>query len=222
MSNEKTLGECLNLLAGTYGVELDELMVEGYRIGLHGVPGDAIKRAVTRVLQDGKRQYMPRPGELRELALTDGVSVESRAVAAWDCLSEAVVRFGHNASVCFDDGLINAAVRREGGWSRICGLPEHEFDVWIRKSFIATYSMLAREGCSEDQARYLPGDHELKNHNRIGSKLPGSDKVYRGETIQRIGSRYPVALPAPEPQPRRIGFAPKLKTVGGENHNATV
>ena len=83
--------------------------------------------------------FMPKPGELRQLAVGD------RAENAWLAVVRAVqVHSGYN-SVRFDDPVISHVIVLNGGWERINDLPKGDFDVWLRKRFIDDYNRMAGE-----------------------------------------------------------------------------
>jgi hypothetical protein len=175
-----------------------------YEIGLSGISPQAVERAVANGLQRWK--FMPSPAEIREIAITGGGSFESAADRAFTVLQDAVRRHGSDCSVNFEDGAINAAVRRLGGWWQCCDQPKQQFEVWYRKGFIATYTAILREGATEEERRHHVGRMEVANQKWEGLPMPGGG-VYQlgafGTGVISIGSKYQPLLPSPEPQPRR-------------------
>lgn len=89
-----------------------------YEIGLAGITPEAVERAVALCLQ--RMKFMPSPAEIREIAVTDGGSYETVAHQAFTVLQDTVRRLGSDYSVNFEDGAINATVRRLGGWQKCC------------------------------------------------------------------------------------------------------
>lgn len=190
-NNTEALGKCLLMLSGLFQIELDDIATEAYRIGLAGLSPSQINAATRAVLTSPSFKFMPKPGELRMLAVTYGRGVESQIDAAWLLLSRAIQRHGSSSSVNFRDGLINATVRILGGWSRCCELPTEEFEKWYRRDFSATYSRLLLSGASPDVCGYLRGENERHNSQWVGRTDWGKgDTAYALPAPEEIGCEY--------------------------------
>ena len=218
MNDAERFANAITALAESFRQKATPGMFHGYRLGMQGVPIDAVERAAALALQRCK--FMPVPAELRELAGASGTSYEAMAEKAFHTLTKAVRQLGPDSSVNFADGAINAAVRLLGGWIRVCDLPREEFDKWLRKDFIATYVRVCKDGASEDLRSYHGGRLERDNAAWEGRTLPGGG-VYRigmfGSEVNGIDVDYVPALPAPEPKRQiaaraDVGFTPKLIT----------
>lgn len=204
MTDDERFANAITALVESYRQKASAGLYHGYRLGLGGIAIKSVEKACCLALQRSK--FMPSPAELRELALTGGTSYESAAQLAFVSLRREVRRLGSDGSVWFSDGAIHATVRRLGGWRACCDQPRSQFDVWYRKSFLATYISILREGASPDECRYLSGRLEAHNADWEGSTLPGG-RIFRSEEfgggIHRVDVPYTPALPAPAPQPRR-------------------
>lgn len=162
MFTDQEREQCVKLIAAlarTFGRDADEATFTGYELGLSDVPLDRIQQAVVRAIRE--RKFMPTVAELRELA--GELTADVRAVKAWDAFQRAVVRHGSYKSVDFDDPVINATVRNQGGWERVCGLPVSEFDKWLRKDFERCYTALCQAGVGPDAGAPLLGYHDRNN-----------------------------------------------------------
>ncbi|HUT60448.1 MAG TPA: DUF6475 domain-containing protein [Phycisphaerae bacterium] len=152
----------ISALVVTFSKEASEALFEGYRIGLEGVPVEAVEHAVARALRECK--FMPLPAELRELA---GIlSPADRAIKAWDIFTRAISVHGCYTSVNFDDPVINATIRNLGGWVPVLIEMEEQGDTWVRKNFERIYKSLASTGITNSQALALCGIHEQNNVGR--------------------------------------------------------
>jgi hypothetical protein len=200
--------------------EPTQLALAAYDLALADLATDAIVRACRIALQ--RCRFLPVPAELREIAVTNGTSYASVAAHAFVTLQRAVARLGEDRSVNFADGAINAAVRRLGGWRRVCLLDPAEFDKWFKRDFVETYTRVIREGCREDELAYLPGQLELKNAPLVGKPLPGGGTYdaerHGGGRAATVPARYLIVLPSPVPTPRvaaaeALQIGVKLKTL---------
>lgn len=167
-----------------------------YEAGLQGLGVEQVRMACVSSLQQN-RQYMPTPGELRELGLSSGRTFESVVADAWECLGRGILRVGSSGSPNFEDGLINAAVRHLGGWERVCGLSSDEFEKWFRKDFERVYLQFLRTGCTGELRAPLVGSIERES------------AAYHGKTNPRSGSTY--ELPAPIDIP--AGYKPNVPSL---------
>lgn len=146
-------------LARTFNSQADEALFIGYKMGLDDLPIEAIETAVGAAMRTC--EHMPTVVALRKL--TGEASSDDRAVVAWSVFERTVVCEGAYTSVDFDDPVINAVVRSCGGWQRCCGLPEEEFDKWLRKDFLKAYTALSSAGISREAAAPLIGIHDAGN-----------------------------------------------------------
>lgn len=220
----KAVGECVGLLAGSFRVEVDALLLEAYRIGLDGLSPEQIRLATAKVLQ-GDFEFMPPPGKLRQLASTGGVSFEARADVAWLEFDRTVGAKGGDYSVSFEDGLINATVAMLGGWIFCCEKTGDDYFVWLQKQFKETYVRLCNAPkVSEELRRPLVGRLEVQNGCFPNELLEAMDGVYTGQPLL-IRTSQPVMLPPAEGRrriervategPKRIGECLRLASQAG-------
>lgn len=107
--------------------------------------------------------FMPRPAELRALALGDD---ESQTERAWVAFREAMRIAGAYASVLVrDPALASTILAIAGDWPRAC-TQELTAEMWAskRKEFGRVYRVMAQRKL--DGARYLPGHAEQTNAGR--------------------------------------------------------
>ena len=196
MASRKQVGLVVAMLAEAFGRKTTPALFEAYQIALGDVSDHAVGTAGKAALC-GTGGFMPTPGQLRELALTDGRGMGSRVDEAWETLNKAIDRFGSTKSVNFRDGLINATVRTLGGWEYICQRPVEEFAKWVKRDFTATYTRLMQSGCSLDSTRYLPGAVERENAAWVGKPYGNGEKLYQHPAPEEVAAPYTPLLEAP-------------------------
>ncbi|TWU27396.1 DUF6475 domain-containing protein [Bythopirellula polymerisocia] len=187
------IARAVAILASSIRIEVDEFLLESYRIALQDVAPEKIERAIEIVLQ-GDFQFMPTPGRLRFIARSGVASLEYRADIAWHEFDQAVGRYGGDCSVSFDDGLINATVRSLGGWPYCCEKTGDDYNVWLKKEFKETYCRLwSCDDVSSDLRAPLTGRLALANSGYAEDEL-GKYKAFTGG-IESIPTEQPVLLP---------------------------
>ena len=155
-------------LAAAYRQEADKFTQQAYLMGLVDLPTEKIRAAVITAMR--AEQFMPTVATLRRLAGAE-LSTESRAVVAFDALSNAVVRHGAYTSVRFDDPILNTTVQSLGGWVRICETSEAEWDSHFRHRFMAAYrgNLEAKRGTMHGQRGIAAAEN---THNGFETKPP--------------------------------------------------
>lgn len=127
---------------------------------------DALKDLPLERVIDGLSQaaktckFMPRPAEIRQLALGD---VEDRAEAAWMLFRKAMQRVGAYASIAVEDPALGEAILAMfGSWAEAC-TAEFSSEMWTakRKEFSRVYKVLC--GRQLVGTRYLAGQCEQSN-----------------------------------------------------------
>jgi len=205
-----TVATYIAMLCEAFARKPTKAMFMAYEAGLQGLSSAQLKVACLTSLQQN-RQFMPSPGELRELGLSDGVGFESVSSRAWDCLCGGIRLVGSSGSPNFEDALINAVVRHFGGWERVCGMPTDEFEKWFRKDFEKIYLQLLRTGCSEDLRRPLVGSIERENSVYHGLPNPRTGRIYELPAVVSVPAGYAPrvpSLPAPE---RKLSDVPQIE-----------
>lgn len=214
------VAHALALLFEAFNRQPTALTFAAFDVALQGIEPDLVERACRLSLH--RCRFMPAPAELREIALTDGTTYETVSQRAFVTLQRAAQRYGPDRSVCFQDGAINAAIRRLGGWPRVASLEAGEFDKWFRKDFTETYARILRDGCDPQELAYHPGLTELKTAHLVGTELPGGGTFDRdrhgGGPVAIIAASFRPLLPAPAPVPRvsagaQLQIGIKLKTL---------
>lgn len=192
----KEFAMAVTLVAESFRQTLSGAQIGAYEIGLDDLPIADVKRACVTAIRQCR--FMPAVAELRELA---GVQVprldggKSAALAAWSQLQRARSEHYLASAVEFEDLAITATVRALGGWERLLGLPDEQFEVWLKKEFLELYPVMV---ASPNYRLTVP---------LIGY---GSDLPVR---IGRGGVATVKALPAPARSPEVAGL---LEQIGKE------
>lgn len=154
--DKSRFGLLLALLGETFDKDITRTRLEAYWIGLGDLPADQFETAVHAALRQCK--FFPAPAELRELA--GHGSGNDAAVRAFAIVLQTIP-LGPYKHVCFQDGVINATIRNQGGWPMFLGrFDGGESEKWARLEFCKTYASLVRAGVNDDAARPLPGINE--------------------------------------------------------------
>jgi hypothetical protein len=121
---------------------------------------EQVSKALSAHLMDPERgQFMPKPADIvRQLQGTN----TDRSLIAWGKVLDAMQRVGAYATVCFDDGLIHAAITDMGGWMQLCRGKVDELP-FLQKRFCDGYKAYANRGDVVYPAVLL-GEHEIANN----------------------------------------------------------
>lgn len=164
--------KAITAVAETLRHQLSPIALRGYLLALADVPLEALQMACVKAISSSR--FMPAPVELRELAGLAEPKPADRALSAWGHVVEAIRKHGAYATVEFDDKAIHGAIRRLGGWLRLCNTDSDELHNWVRKGFLDAYESCARVPDQfPEPLRGIPGDHGKPV--RIQT-LPGPDR----------------------------------------------
>jgi hypothetical protein len=205
LASKPKIAAVVGMLCEAFNRKATPATYKAYEVALSDIPDDLLGLAGNATLTSN-RDFMPTPGQLRELAVTGGCGYATRAERAWLEFDRAVARHGADHSVSFADGLINATVRTIGDWIFCCGRVGEDYSVWLRKQFIETYMRLCIHGASESLRQPLMGSIWKANvefPNELLDKLP---RLNAGQ-VQAIETRQPVLLP-PSETPKQIAQRP--------------
>lgn len=116
--------------------------------------------------------FMLDSGGFRELCVTGAGSstIEDEAHKAWESV---VKNLNHTANAFFKDSAIAEAVRKIGGWKKLCMSYEKDLP-FIKKEFVANYSISKRSGKEFDHKLF--GAYE-NNNIFIGFKNADEEKI---------------------------------------------
>jgi hypothetical protein len=207
MASKKKVLAVVGMLCEAFRRKATDLTYEAYHLVLGDVTDEQLEVAGTAALRS-TGDFMPTAGQLRELALLGGVSVDARAETAWQEFDKAVARAGADYSVSFDDGLINATVRSLGGWVWCCEREGDAYHVWLRKEFLNTYKRFCKDGASEDLRRPHSGRLSQQNAS-FPAEILQKLNAYTGDAVE-IGTSQPV-IQGPTKPYERIGVGPTLQ-----------
>jgi hypothetical protein len=166
-------GKFLQILTGLsdlYGSELSKISITLYWEALKDHRIDLISVAASEHVKHS--QWMPKPSQFLDVLTKSDMKPEERATLAWGCVSRSAKSIGGYASVNFDDPLINATIRNQGGWTRICTQPAEHFESFIRRQFIADYVVLYGASLSSEALMPLQGTFDKTNPRQVETGLP--------------------------------------------------
>lgn len=150
---------------------------------------EQVSKALTAHAMDPERgQFAPKPADL--VRLLQGTKTD-RSLMAWGKVLDAMQRVGAYQSVCFDDGLIHAAVEDVGGWVAICRSQMDELS-HLERRFCQSYKAYAARG-NVVFPPMLPGEHQLINgkngHATAKPVLIGNPAA--AQEVLRLGTSAP-------------------------------
>jgi hypothetical protein len=153
----------LNVLQGVhdfYGRDMSAFAVTVWAMACETFDVEQVSKALSAHLMDPERgQFMPKPADIvRQLQGTN----TDRSLIAWGKVLDAMQRVGAYATVCFDDGLIHAAITDMGGWMQLCRGKVDELP-FLQKRFCDGYKAYANRGDVVYPAVLL-GEHEIANN----------------------------------------------------------
>lgn len=183
-------------LAELYGAELTPARQALYFEALRDLPFADVAMGLNVAVKTCT--WMPKPAEIRKLAVGDS---EDRAEFAWLAWKTAARRAGHMASLIVDDAaLAETIVAVFGSWEESCAL-ELSAEMWSskRKEFGRVYRVMSDRALAG--SRYLTGQAERNNSTRAEWQI--HTPVYRIGT----GLEEPRRLTASEAERARVEIA---------------
>ena len=184
MDNREAFAKRMAAMCAAFRTECTDPLLEAYWMALEDLSEPVFNAAVKRAIATEK--FMPPPATLLELAGAKAQTSTDRALTAWGFVVEAIRKHGSYSSVEFvDDQAIHGAIRRLGGWLRLCSTDSEELHSFRRKEFIEAY-----ESCEQHPD---PNPQPLRG-------LPGM-----GDKVARIVTREPKSGPKALPPVPRNG-----------------
>lgn len=178
MSKEQTFKMVVATLLEIYDKQLSPQGQKIWWNTLKPYSADQIAEAMQHHIQDPDNgKFAPKPADL--IAKITGtskqlsISVESKAIAAWDEAYKAMMKHGQYQSVKLSDPLGMKVVKHLGGWGSFCMMRQDE-EQWRRKEFIQTYTTL--QG-SENLPTMLSGVGQSDNDKLEAKKQ--LDSIYQ-------------------------------------------
>jgi len=112
-----------------------------------------------------------------------GMSLDTKAMLAYDKVIKAIHDVDAYGSPQFDDKIIHAVIERLGGWVKACSVIDTE-KKWWRKEFEQAYKQYDGMRDRIDAPKHLTGIHEQNNSQRFPTHVPepvriGTDTVER-------------------------------------------
>lgn len=176
------------------GAVFSEVKAELYFEALRDLPFEAVSRALNQAVR--VCTFMPKPAELRKLAIGDSDDATERA---WLALKTAMRSAGSYTSLIVDDpALAEAVLAIFNSWPEAC-LAELSPEMWAnkRKEFGRVYRVMVDRALVG--SRYLPGLCEQQNGGRA------DQMAY--VPVKRLEAGSLRALSAAEAEQARISIA---------------
>lgn len=148
-------------LSELFDAKFSEAKGSLYFEALRDLPLERVIQAMNEAVKICK--FMPRPAEIRTLALGDS---EDRAEIAWVSFRQAMKRAGSYASLSVADAALGESIiAMFGSWPAACA-QELSPEMWSskRKEFGRVYRVICQRNL--DGSRYLPGICEQQNTGR--------------------------------------------------------
>lgn len=170
-------------LSALYSVctqKLDEMQTEFWYEAVKDLTAAQWKATCIKFMRTWKWRNLPSIAELRENALgpdSKPISLDQRALVAWNAVLDAVSRVGGYQSVSFDDPVVHAAINAisgQGGWATLCEVDSETLRTWKRKEFIETYKAFISVGIRPES--HLPL-HGLIARDCAAKQLPAPEPV---------------------------------------------
>lgn len=163
------------------GAVFSETKAELYFEALRDLPLELVVKGLNEAVK--ACTFMPKPAELRKLAIGDD---EDQAERAWLALKTAMRAAGGYASLITADPALGEAILGVfGSWPAACAL-DLSPEMWAskRKEFGRVYRVVSDRALVG--ARYLPGICEQQNHG-VGQSLKFTPvRRLEGETVHAL------------------------------------
>lgn len=190
--NQAQKAKFIDVLTGVhdfYNKDMSKFAVTVWMQACETFDVEQVTKALSAHLMDAERgQFMPKPADIvRQL---QGTSTD-RSLIAWGKVMDACARVGAYSSVCFDDGLIHAAIEDMGGWVKLCRSNTDELG-YLQKRFCDTYKAYAARGDAAYPA-ILTGEHDAQNALKGYRTLPPAliGNPAKAERVKALGSNEP-------------------------------
>lgn len=170
---------------------------------------EQVSKAFSAHLMDAEHgRFLPKPADL--VRVLQGTRTD-RGLMAWAKVFDAIQRVGAYRSVCFDDGLIHAAIEDMGGWVTLCRSTTDELP-FLQKRFCDTFKAYTTRGEDVAYPSMLPGVHALENGTRGYSteKPTLIGDAERAKEVMALGSDLPKTRITP-PALAFASVAPRLQ-----------
>lgn len=175
----------LSLCARRYSDKERLLIITAWEHALRGVPMEKIKSGLDKAIEAHDGFMMP-PGKFKELCLTGAgcQSAEDEAREAWYLV---VKNLNAYCSPVFRDSAIAEAVRKMGGWKRLCGMivfpPEKSEEPFRRKDFIDLYLVAKRQNIEFSPMLKGSDNFFINGESRSDYKFIGYDAGFGKKAI---------------------------------------
>jgi len=160
MLNKKQFVELISSIAEIFGKDLSSYTIKIYYEIFKKYPFEKIEQAFKQAVMGHKYNTMPKPAEILEHL---ELSLEDKALYAWNTVIETIRSNGYYDSVEFEDKVIHTVIEILGGWEWLCDQEKDEMK-FIGKEFIRLYKLYAQNPKKAPQR--LVGFFERNNRNK--------------------------------------------------------
>jgi len=151
---------------------------------------EQVTKAFSAHLMDAEHgRFLPKPADL--VRVLQGTRTD-RSLMAWAKVLDAIQHVGAYTSVCFDDGLIHAAIEDMGGWITLCRSTNDELP-FLQKRFCDTFKAYTTRGDDVAYPAVLKGVAALENGTR-GYRVEKPTLIgdaTRAQQVMELGSDSP-------------------------------
>jgi hypothetical protein len=138
--------------------EISDGLVELYwrKVNSWGWTIEMFRQACDKLMDVKVIKNFPVPAEIKNALQGD------RALQLWNMARSAVIRHGHNMSICFEGNeILHDIIESMGGWERFCHIKLEDLP-WRQKDFDRAYENLSDK---KDHIEYVAGVLEIQNHS---------------------------------------------------------
>ena len=182
----------LEVLTGVhdfYGKDMTPFAVQVWVQACEAFDVQQVTKALSAHLMDPEHgRFMPKPADI--VKQLQGTRTD-RSLIAWGKVLNAMQRVGAYESVCFDDGLIHAAIDDLGGWPQMCQGKLDDLP-FLERRFCDSYKAYANKGDCTFPA-VMQGLHSIENGIKgfDGPKPMLIGDQSKALEVMRIGSAKP-------------------------------
>lgn len=154
----------MGFLSATVGREVPKPQAEAWYQILGELEPIELQRGIVAALREHPVAGLPPVGNiLKHARPVVSVDAETRSVAAWEGVLQAIRKVGGYQTVQFDDPAVTATIRALGGWVRLTEQPTDELVRFVRPQFLQTYRALSAAGVRAESAEPLIGLLDAEN-----------------------------------------------------------
>ena len=153
MATTEAVTVAMKIFSETYLKEISKETARAYDAALSELTDKELSGAIAACMRQCK--YFPSPAEIIEFAGKQQQTPTASIGAIFDRLIGIARKSGRYRAYKFTDPLTAVAVRRIGGWSRLCDATEIDARM-MRSSFVDAYMSARTDGHTPGEAEVIP------------------------------------------------------------------